>query len=116
MLQSINRAVPGKHRLKMLAPALAALAVLLPALALVAQAADPDFGGVSGFQNRWIAQDHLVGSSGVNRPYTWGPNVPGAPTTLSENYADSPGGTRRVLYLDKARMEINDPNTGYVTT
>lgn len=115
MLQS--RKLPGLWRtginLKLLVPALAVWAILLPALA---QAADPDFGGVNQFRERWVAQDGLVGSSGINRPYTWGPNVPGAPTTLSENYADSPGGTRRVLYLDKARMEINNPANGFVTT
>ncbi|OJV92605.1 MAG: hypothetical protein BGO39_32545 [Chloroflexi bacterium 54-19] len=109
-------AVFRRLRLKLLLPALAGMAILLPALALVARAADPDFGGVTAFQNRWLEQDHLVGTPGVNRPYTWGPNVPGAPTTLTESYADSPGGTRRVLYLDKARMEINNPNNGFVTT
>jgi hypothetical protein len=115
MLQSIK--LPGlwwtRINPKMLIPALAILAVLFPALA---HAADPDFGGVSQFRERWVAQDGLVGAAGINRPYTWGPNVPGAPATLAENYADSPGGTRRVLYLDKARMEINNPATGFVTT
>ncbi len=115
MLQSMNLPALWWNRInvKLLIAALAAWAVLLPALA---HAADPSFGGVDQFRERWVAQDGLVGSSGINRPYTWGPNVPGAPTTLSENYADSPGGTRRVFYLDKARMEINNPANGFVTT
>ncbi len=78
----------------------------------IAQAADPDFGGVSQFRDRWVEQDRLVGE----RPYTWGPNVPGAPTVLSEPYSSSPGGQRRVIYFDKARMEINNPANGFVTT
>ncbi len=93
--------------------ALTALVILIPMVTLVAQAADPDFGGVAQFRNRWIEQDRLAGPL---RPYTWGPGVPGAPTTLSEPYNSSPGGQRRVLYLDKARMEINNPATGQVTT
>src|SRR4051794_13246912 len=96
---------------------LAMWGLMLPFTLSVALAAtEPDYGGVSQFRDRWVAQDKLVGDPGINRPFTWGPNVPGAPTVLSEPYAESPGGTRRVLYLDKARMEINDPGTGFVTT
>src|SRR6476469_9531259 len=104
-----------KHKRGLIA--LSVLGLVLPfALSLASAAGEPDFGGVSQFRTRWVGQDALVGTPGVNRPYTWGPNIPGAPTTLSEPYANSPGGTRRVLYLDKARMEINDPGTGFVTT
>ena len=78
--------------------------------------AAPDFGGQDAFRHRWLVQDGLVGGAGINRPYTWGPNIPGAATSLTESYQNSPGGQRRVLYLDKARMEINDPTTGFVTT
>jgi uncharacterized protein YkwD len=81
-----------------------------------AYAADPNFGGVAQFRNRWIEQDRLVGTSGITRPFTWGPNVPGASLSLTEPYTETPGGTRRVLYLDKARMEINNPTVGFVTT
>ena len=96
---------------------LSLLGLLLPLTLSIAMAAsEPDFGGVTQFRTIWVAQDKLVGDPGINRPYTWGPGVPGAPTTLSEPYVESPGGTRRVLYLDKARMEINDPGTGFVTT
>jgi outer membrane protein assembly factor BamB len=93
---------------------LTVLTVLIPALA-AAQSSEPDFGGVAQFRNRWIEQDRLVGSSGVTRPFTWGPGVPGAPSNMTESYENSPGGNRRVLYLDKARMEINNPVTGFVT-
>jgi uncharacterized protein YkwD len=93
--------------------AMAVLAIIFSFFFIpVAEAADPDFGGMSQFRDRWIEQDRLVGQ----RPYTWGPNVPGAPVVKSEAYNNSPGGQRRVLYLDKARMEINNPANGYVTT
>src|SRR4051812_11192220 len=96
---------------------LSILGLILPfALSVASAATEPDYGSVAQFRTRWVAQDALVGTPGINRPYTWGPNVPGAPAVLSEPYADSPGGTRRVLYLDKARMEINNPATGFVTT
>jgi hypothetical protein len=97
--------------------ALALMGLIFPfTLAVASAATEPDYGGVPQFRERWVAQDKLVGDPGINRPYTWGPNAPGAPTTLSEPYVESPGGTRRVLYLDKARMEINNPATGFVTT
>jgi hypothetical protein len=48
----------------------------------------------------------------------WGPAV--RSVSITEAYADSPGGTRLVRYFDKSRMEINDPtadptSTWYVT-
>src|SRR5215210_8580429 len=94
--------------------AIAALVVMIPLLTLVAQAADPNFGNLS-FKNRWVEQDRLVGSPGVERPYTWGPSVPEAPNALQEPYNSSPGGQRQVQYFDKARMELNRPATGLVT-
>jgi hypothetical protein len=99
-----------------LAGTLALTIFVFASFGLTALAADPDFGGVSQFRDKWVQQDHLVGVPGINRPYTWGPNVPGAPVVLSEPYNSSPGGQRRVLYLDKARMEINNPANGFVTT
>lgn len=79
------------------------------------QTAGPDFAGNNAFRNRWLEQDALVGATGIGRPYTWGPNVPTAPVTLSEDYKESPNGKRQVLYLDKARMELNNPSNGFVT-
>ena len=90
--------------------------ILTLTLSVALAAPEPDFGGVTQFRDKWVAQDKLVGDPGINRPYTWGPNVPDAPVGLDEPYSDSPGGTRLVLYLDKARMEINNPTTGFVTT
>src|SRR4051812_34278222 len=93
------------------------LGLVLPFTLSVALAApEPDFGGITQFHEKWVAQDKLVGDPAVSRPYTWGPGVPGAPAILSEHYTESPDGLRRVLYLDKARMEINNPATGFVTT
>ncbi len=93
---------------------LAALTVLIPMMTLVAMAADPTFGNVQ-FKNKWLTQDRLVGSPDVQRPYTWGPSVPEALTAIAEPYAEAPGGMRQVQYFDKARMELNNPATGFVT-
>lgn len=81
----------------------------------IAQAAEPDFAGNAAFRNRWLEQDNLVGVPGISRPFTWGPNVPGAAASLVEEYQNSPNGKRQVLYLDKARMELNNPSNGFVT-
>jgi len=94
--------------------ALAAVTVLIPLLTLVAYAADPNFGN-NQFRNLWVTQDRLVGTSGVTRPFTWGPSIPDAPNAMFEPYAESPGGQRQVQYFDKARMELNNPATGIVT-
>jgi outer membrane protein assembly factor BamB len=94
--------------------ALCAMALILPLMTMVAQAADPTFGNEL-IKNRWIEQDRLVGSAGVTRPYTWGPSVPEAPVAIMEPYNSSPGGMRQVQYFDKARMEINNPANGIVT-
>ena len=90
------------------------MTVLIPMTLLIAQAADPSFDSLQ-FRNKWLTQDHLVGVPGISRPYTWGPSIPAAPNGLSEAYADAPGGTRRVQYFDKGRMELNNPATGFVT-
>ena len=79
--------------------AFAALFILSPFLMLVAQAADPYFGNLD-FRNRWVEQDRLVGSPGVDRPYSWGPNIPEALNTLFEPYNSSPGGSRQVQYFE----------------
>ncbi len=91
-----------------------ALMVIFPMLTTVALAADPVWGNTQ-FRNLWIQQDRLVGVPGIDRPYTWGPSVPEAPNVLNETYAQSPGGQRQVQYFDKARMELNNPATGFVT-
>lgn len=43
----------------------------------------------------------------VARGWLWGPVALGVST---EHYADSPTGTRRMVWFDKGRIDINDPN------
>lgn len=86
----------------------AALAtVLSPALASYqptqAQAAFAD----TAFQSVWNRTDKLVADKAVVRSWYWGP-TPGE--TKSEKYVEGAGGTRKVQYFDKSRMEINNPN------
>ncbi len=69
------------------------------------------------FQDNWSQADRPVlagvaNGQGTGRGYTWGPSPN---KTTQELYADAPGGTRQVVYFDKARMELTDPATGYVT-
>src|SRR6478672_10853140 len=88
---------------------LAALATLL-APAFSAYHATPasaaDFADPA-FQRVWNRTDKLVADKTVVRSWYWGP-TPGE--TKTEKYVDGPGGTRKVQYFDKSRMEINDPS------
>jgi phosphate/phosphite/phosphonate ABC transporter binding protein len=81
----------------MLVPALSAQQ---PSLAAQANFADP------AFQRVWTRTDKLVADKIVQRSWYWGP-TPGE--TKTEKYVEGPGGTRKVQYFDKSRMEINDP-------
>ncbi len=95
---------------------LALFTLMMGALPALAGIDDPVFSTL-GFRNRWIEQDRLVGTPGLNRFYTWGPGVVGAENIQGENYRESPGGQRQVQYFEKGRMEINQPfNGGNVTT
>ena len=58
------------------------------------------------FQRVWNRTDKLVADKQVVRSWYWGP-TPGE--TQMEKYAEGEGGTRKVQYFDKSRMEINDP-------
>jgi phosphate/phosphite/phosphonate ABC transporter binding protein len=58
------------------------------------------------FQSTWTRTDKLVADGTVKRSFYWGP-TPGE--TKTEQYAEGEGGTRKVQYFDKSRMEINDP-------
>ncbi|HKP52112.1 MAG TPA: hypothetical protein VJ183_05625 [Chloroflexia bacterium] len=60
------------------------------------------------FERVWRRTDWLVLNSKVKRSYFWGPG-PISPS-LNEQYAEGIGGTHRVQYFDKSRMEINNPN------
>src|SRR2546423_9256292 len=87
----------------------AALATLLVPAASAYQATPAsaaDFGDPA-FQAVWNRTDKLVADKTVVRSWYWGP-TPGE--TKTEQYAEGTGGTRKVQYFDKSRMEINDPN------
>src|SRR6476660_2791780 len=59
------------------------------------------------FLSVWERTDYPVATSATSRSWYWGP----APiATLTENYAEAPGGTRKIYYYDKSRMEITNPN------
>lgn len=58
------------------------------------------------FQKVWLTTDFLVDNGAVKRSYLWGP---ARISDVREFYADSPNGWRLVQYLDKTRMEINNP-------
>src|SRR3954452_4999216 len=58
-------------------------------------------------QTVWNRTDKPVQDGTVTRSWTWGPaNV----NTRYEPYAEGPGGQHLVTYLDKSRMEINNPS------
>lgn len=56
----------------------------------------------------WQRTDKPVMDGVVNRTWMWGPQ---AAAYLSwESYAEAPDGERKVIYFDKSRMEITDPD------
>ncbi len=61
---------------------------------------------VKAFNALWEHNDRPVAEGRARRTWTWGPSPF---KTISEPYADSPGGQRSVTYYDKSRMEINNP-------
>ncbi len=80
----------------------------LAALAQTGLEGAPQPGGdETAFQRTWARTDMPVKEGIVSRTWMWGesPNTP----VLPEQYNDSPGGARKVLYYDKSRMEISDP-------
>jgi len=56
----------------------------------------------------WQRTDKPVMDGVVNRTWMWGPQATAYLTW--ESYADAPSGKRKVIYFDKSRMEITDPN------
>jgi hypothetical protein len=58
-------------------------------------------------RSTWEYTDLPVETGAASRSWTWGPEVF---FTGNEPYAQSPGGQHLVAYLDKARMEVNNPN------
>lgn len=63
-------------------------------------------GAPAAIQERWRAVDGAV-ASGYEGSWTFGPD---AWAVRWEPYAESPGGRRQVVYFDKARLELTDPN------
>ena len=63
---------------------------------------------VERFHQTWARTDQPVAVGDVARTWIWGPG----PFTdvISEEYEDSPDGSRDVQYYDKARMEISHPD------
>jgi hypothetical protein len=69
------------------------------------------------FEQNWSRADRPVqlsteGGPPTGRGWLWGPQPNLA---QSEAYEQAPGGTRPVVYFDKARMELTDPSTKNVT-
>src|SRR5438045_4778708 len=99
-----------------LTKALLSMVVLLPQAILIApQAHTAQAAGLawpdewladSTFYRVWSRADEPVASGAAARSWLWGP----APFAVAnEPYAESATGRRLVEYLDKARMEMNDP-------
>ncbi len=57
--------------------------------------------------------DGPVLSGAAKRGFIWGPQVN---SNRLEPYADAPGGQRQVWYFDKGRLELNNPQTGQITS
>jgi V8-like Glu-specific endopeptidase len=60
------------------------------------------------FGRTWERTDKPVKDGAIGRTWMWGPEP--ATDPFGENYAESPGNTRTVVYYDKSRMEITNPN------
>jgi hypothetical protein len=84
---------------------LVVFAMLVPGL-LSASADEP---ANDSFERTWARTDRPVAEGMVNRTWMWGPDA--FTGELLEPYFSSLGGQRAVQYFDKARMEINHPNT-----
>ena len=61
------------------------------------------------FQFTWQRTDAPVADGVTARTWMWGPDTYTLQGLL-ERYDESPGGERLVVYFDKSRMEITDPN------
>jgi Tol biopolymer transport system component len=60
-----------------------------------------------GFWFQWRVPDLPVANGQAKRPYLWGPT---AIFSGTETFAEAVGGQQQVVYFDKGRMEIKDPN------
>ncbi|MHB8646566.1 MAG: S8 family peptidase [Thermomicrobiales bacterium] len=57
--------------------------------------------------------DSPVLSGAAKRGFIWGPRVN---TSRLEPYSNAPAELRQVWYFDKGRLELNDPQTGQITS
>ncbi|MDQ6693326.1 MAG: hypothetical protein M3014_02760 [Chloroflexota bacterium] len=64
------------------------------------------------FWFQWRIADLPVANNQASRPYLWGPT---AIFSGTEAFAGAVGGNQSVVYFDKGRMEIKDPNPAYPT-
>lgn len=62
----------------------------------------------SAIASRWASDDAAIARGAASRTWTWGPQIF---RSAIEPYAESPTGQRGVWYLDKARMEITQPDS-----
>jgi M6 family metalloprotease-like protein len=62
----------------------------------------------SAFQRTWDRVDRPVAARATDRTWMWGPGPNHGP--MLESYWDAPGAERTVIYYDKSRMEINNPD------
>lgn len=84
------------------------LAAFAPPVSAQVGLAWPDYWQADpAFFNVWSRGDAPVAMRAAQRSWLWGP----APFAVAnESYAESPSGQRLVEYMDKARMEVNDPS------
>lgn len=88
------------------------LGALVGVFALVAMMVAP-VGAVieaeEAFRNTWSRADQPVADGVADRTWVWGPEpISGL---VGEAYREHPAAERPVMYWDKSRMEINDPNS-----
>jgi thermitase len=69
--------------------------------------------GAPPYASTYNRYDGPVLSGTAKRGFIWGPQVN---SSRAEAYADAPGGQRQVWYFDKGRLELNDPQTGQITS
>lgn len=60
------------------------------------------------FYDTWTRSDAPITAGKTARTWMWGPGP--YSDLMTEPYADALGGERQVVYFDKSRMEINNPN------
>ena len=87
---------------------LASLATVFALLALLAVPVGAVIEAEEAFRNARDRADLPVATDTVERSWIWGPE----PITglVGEAYREHPAGERPVMYWDKSRMEVNNPN------